>query len=527
MGQIDITDFVTNLINSITDEKIVNKADKTYVDDNFVLNTLFEEQINLKSNIDHNHDDRYYTESEMDIKLSEIESSIVGASGFSVSTVDVLPESGEFNTIYLVPSESPTENNKYNNYIWTGTEYDEIGGASPADIDLSDYATLEYLTSELSKYATIALLNTELSTKSNTDHTHDTRYYTESEVDDLFTQLNDILETKSDVGHTHIIDDVSNLQSTLDNKAPSSHMHSRLVPTAIPANADLNDYTTQGSFYCSPNTVSQTVTNTPYEQSFHLEVYKTVDGGVCQVAYSFHQDNVHTWKRNGYNGNWSQWYEIIDTSKVDSSLSASSTNPVQNKIINTALSNKSDINHTHTSWNGIQADAISTSNNETGGYRNIMQIKINGTWTDQPITFDFTTRNVARSVRVFISFNPAATKDPDLKSFKYDGVLSSGMKLYLIKTATSTWNLYCQEVGTYTSVAINNLFTGIQTKPNITITFPDLRVTSLPTGTSYTASEWLVVDTALSSTSTNPVQNKVIYNTVGDIQSALDKIIGV
>ena len=136
----------------------------------------------------------------------------------------------------------------------------------------------------------------------------------------------------------------------LANKAPSSHVHSRLVPTSIPANADLNDYTTQGSFFCSPNTVSQTVTNTPYEQSFHLEVYKTVDGGVCQVAYSFHNANVHTWKRNGYNGNWSQWYEIIDTSKVDSSLSSTSTNPVQNKAINTALNSKANSNHIHNDY---------------------------------------------------------------------------------------------------------------------------------------------------------------------------------
>lgn len=302
--------------------------------------------------------------------------------------------------------------------------------------------------------------------------------------------------------------DKTEVDDKLSDKADIDHVHSRLVPTAIPANSDLNDYTTQGSFYCSPNTVSTTVTNTPYEQSFHLEVYKTVDGGVCQVVYSFHQDNVHTWKRNGYNGTWSQWYEIIDTSKVDSSLSTSSTNPVQNKAINTALNGKANSSHTHTSWEGVQADAISASKNESGGYRNIMQIKIKGTWTDQPITFDFTTRNVERSVRVFISFVPAATKDPDLKSFKYDGMLSSGIKLYLIKTATSTWNLYCQEVSTYTSVAINNLFSGNQTKPNVTITFPDLRVTSLPTGTSYTASEWLA-------------------NGIGDIQSALDKIIGV
>ena len=239
---------------------------------------------------------------------------------------------------------------------------------------------------------------------------------------------------------------------------------------------------------------------------------------------------------------------------VDSTLSSSSTNPVQNKVIDTALNSKASSNHTHTSWGGVQADAISISNNESGGYRNIMQIKINGTYTDQPITFDFTARSIARSVRVFILFAPTANTDPGVTYFKYDGWLSNDNQLYLIKTATSTWNLYCKEVGTYTSVAINNLFTGQQTKPKVTITFPNLRVTSLPTGTSYTASEWVAtssnsgnmsisdkvkldgiatgankttVDSTLSSTSTNPVQNKVIYSSIGDIQSALDKIIGV
>lgn len=222
---------------------------------------------------------------------------------------------------------------------------------------------------------------------------------------------------------------------------------------------------------------------------------------------------------------------------VDSTLSSSSTNPVQNKVVNTALNSKASSSHTHTSWGGIQPDAVSASTNESGGYRNIMQIKINGIYTDQPITFDFTARSIARSVRVFILFTPTATTDPGITYFKYDGWLSNDNELYLIKTATSTWNLYCKEVGTYTNVAINNLFTGNQTKPKVTITFPNLRVTKLPTGTSYTASEWLatssnsgnmskgdkvkldgiatganktIVDTALSSSSTNPVQNKVV-----------------
>ena len=48
------------------------------------------------------------------------------------------------------------------------------------------------------------------------DHNHDDRYYTETEVDNL-------LKGKSDTGHKHEIGDVNGLQTALDGKAPSSH----------------------------------------------------------------------------------------------------------------------------------------------------------------------------------------------------------------------------------------------------------------------------------------------------------------
>ena len=47
-------------------------------------------------------------------------------------------------------------------------------------------------------------------------HTHDDRYYTESEIDSLLSE-------KSDSEHGHIISDVSGLQSALDGKANTSH----------------------------------------------------------------------------------------------------------------------------------------------------------------------------------------------------------------------------------------------------------------------------------------------------------------
>lgn len=49
-----------------------------------------------------------------------------------------------------------------------------------------------------------------------------------------------------------------------------------------------------------------------------------------------------------------------DYAIVDSALSSTSTNPVQNKVINTALSNKADSNHTHTPTLSINSTAISS-----------------------------------------------------------------------------------------------------------------------------------------------------------------------
>ena len=96
-------------------------------------------------------------------------------------------------------------------------------------------------------------------TKSNTTHTHDDRYYTETEVDNL-------LDGKSDTGHTHdgryyTESEVNNL---LNGKAPSSHTHTKSqitdFPSSLPANGGSADYANKvwtqshnGSWYINSN----------------------------------------------------------------------------------------------------------------------------------------------------------------------------------------------------------------------------------------------------------------------------------
>lgn len=120
------------------------------------------------------------------------------------------------------------------------------------------------------------------------------------------------LGNKSDVGHVHSMSNITGLESELDSlnsaKANISHTHNSLTPILIPEGSDLNDYITQGSYYCQPNVVSATIANTPYEKSFHLEVYR--HAGVRQVFMSYHPTVVETWERNYYDGQWSAWKQV-------------------------------------------------------------------------------------------------------------------------------------------------------------------------------------------------------------------------
>ena len=123
------------------------------------------------------------------------------------------------------------------------------------------------------------------------------------------------------------------------------------------------------------NDTARTLKNCPVTEAFHLECYR--HAGVRQVLQTFSPTRVRTFERNYYateGGNWSEWYQIINQSSVDSSLSASSTNPVQNKVVNAQLTslnnNKANTNHTH---NNYTATTTVTCN-----YGTVKKFKKNG-----------------------------------------------------------------------------------------------------------------------------------------------------
>ena len=149
-------------------ENIEDGANKTVVDSslsssskNPVQNKVVNSALNGKSNVGHNHDERYYTETEIDAKVNNINSQVYA-------------------------HEKKLENIE--------------DGANKTVVDSS-------LSSSSKNPVQNKVVNSALNGKSNVGHNHDERYYTETEIDakvnNINSQINSLMENKAAKNHTH------------------------------------------------------------------------------------------------------------------------------------------------------------------------------------------------------------------------------------------------------------------------------------------------------------------------------------
>lgn len=244
-------------------------------------------------------------------------------------------------------------------------------------------------------------------------HTHDDRYYTETEVDGL-------LDGKADVSHTHTIENVTGLQDALDGKADVGSV--TLTSLGVTATAEELNYmdgvtsnvqTQLGGKADSAHThANATTSNAGFmsaEDKTKLDGLENVDmTGYAKVVRNYSnalQDDkgwvgtlmitedpvaatnfvqirtdgdkptfaMNTMEVNGFTDTITpdaDGYSLatdkavksyVDANKttvtVDDSLSDSSTNPVQNKVIKSVIDGKADVAHNH---NGVYANVSHT-----------------------------------------------------------------------------------------------------------------------------------------------------------------------
>ena len=338
-AQSDVTGLETALL---------GKANASHThDDRYYTETEIDTALSGKSNTGHTHDDRYYTEAEVDTLLSgkadssdipdvsafitrlvndlvnyytksetytkaEIDSKVSAIPKFAIEVVNSLPvQDISDTTVYLLTVQNGEQGNMYDEYIYVGNTWEKLGTQT---IDLSGYYTaaeVDALLSNLSvsghthddRYYTeteidgkIQTINTALSGKAASDHTHDDRYYTETEIDNK-------LSVKSNTGHSHVVADVTGLDSALAGKAPASHSHAQTditdLDTTLAGKADANhnhtgvyaplSHSDAVSLYDSGSRVTLSLSGTTYiaiPSSFNLSDYKAIEVIYHQGAIS-------------------------------------------------------------------------------------------------------------------------------------------------------------------------------------------------------------------------------------------------
>ena len=194
-------------------------------------------------------------------------------------------------------------------------------------------------------------------------HTHDDRYYTEAEIDTKVKTINDTIASKGGGDMLKSVYD-TNDDGTVDKAAtvpwsgvtgkpstfaPSSHTHTKgqisdfptslpanggtanyLNAIAIPANANLNSYTTPGFYYCAANATVATMTNAPSDNAFFMIVGK--HAGTFQMFVEYTVSSQKIYIRNYY-GSWGSWQRIFTTANKPtlSELGAAATSHTHTK----------------------------------------------------------------------------------------------------------------------------------------------------------------------------------------------------
>lgn len=182
-------------------------------------------------------------------------------------------------------------------------------GANSYQVHVGNYIAVKHLNDYYKKTE----VDSKLGGKSNVGHNHDERYYTETEIDAKVNNIN------------------SQINSLIGSTGPT---------------VDLSGYVTQTEM----NTQLANKANTNHSHtSDSIDLEEGGDDDMWMYEYGINRQS----SVNGFVYDHEKKLENIDDGAnktvVDSSLSSSSKNPVQNKVVNSALNGKSNTGHAHTS----------------------------------------------------------------------------------------------------------------------------------------------------------------------------------
>ena len=227
-------------------------------------------------------------------------------------------------------------------------------GANSYQVHVGNYIAVKHLNDYYKKTE----IDSKLGGKSNVGHNHDERYYTETEIDAKVNNINS--QINSLIGFTATI--VNSLPSTGEvgvmylKLNTSASVEGNIYDEYIWVNNKFEKIGSTETTVDLSGYVTQTEMNTQLANKANInhghlsrDIEINPEDGMWVYEYGLNrQTDV-----NCYVYDHEKKLENIDDGAnktvVDSSLSSSSKNPVQNKVVNSALNGKSNTGHEHTS----------------------------------------------------------------------------------------------------------------------------------------------------------------------------------
>ena len=490
-------------------------------------------------------------------KIEAVEATIAGKANTShthtygdISGLSVVASTGSYSSLSGTPdlAEVATSGD-YNDLTNKPAEYVHPA-THPASMitGLSDVATSGSYT-DLTDKPTIPIVPTSLPADGGNADTVDNKHASD------FATANHTHTQYASTAHTHEISDVTGLAGELDGKAAATHTHSnyaakththtladisetteKKVMTAA-ERTKLNGIATGANNYSHPAThpasmitgLAEVATSGSYDDltdkptsmspTAHTHAQSDITGlatalsGKASTEHTHAQDDItgladalagkassshtHGVATTTANGMMSAADKTkldgiatgANKTVVDSALSTTSTNPVQNKVINTALSGKANSSHTHT------LDDVSETTTKkimTAAERTKLSGIAEGA--------NKYTHPASHAASMITGLSTVAT------SGKYSDL--SGKPTSMTPTAHTheQADITGLETALAGKAASNHTHSAVTTSANGMMTAADkTKLNGIATGANKT-----VVDSTLSSTSTNPVQNKVI-----------------
>lgn len=302
-------------------------------------------------------------------------------------------------------------------------------GANSYQVHVGNYIAVKHLNDYYKKTE----IDSKLGGKSNVGHNHDERYYTETEIDAKVNNINS--QINSLIGFTATI--VNSLPSTGEvgvmylKLNTSASVEGNIYDEYIWVNnkfekigstettVDLSGYVTQTEM----NTQLANKANTNHSHtSDSIDLEEGGDDHMWMYEYGINRQS----SVNGFVYDHEKKLENIDDGAnktvVDSSLSSSSKNPVQNKVVNSALNGKSNTGHEHTS------DEIHYAYNQNVSVTTILENK-----AAKNHTHDYIPSTVSQTV--------FGSGDSKVTATRQGNVVT--LRLYLAGEFTESWKQWC------------------------------------------------------------------------------------